>query len=38
MKMRTSVGNIVIKNIERVEDHSPAWNRAGIIEQMNSRV
>ncbi len=38
MKMRTSVGNIVIKNIEKVEDRSPAWNRAGIVEQMNSRV
>lgn len=37
MKMKTSVSNIVIKNIEKVEDHSPAWNRAGIIEQMNSR-
>lgn len=37
MKMKTSVGNIVIRNIEKVEDRSPAWNRAGIIEQMNSR-
>jgi sodium pump decarboxylase gamma subunit len=37
MKMKTSVGNIVIKNIEKLEDRSPAWNRAGIIEQMNSR-
>jgi glutaconyl-CoA/methylmalonyl-CoA decarboxylase subunit delta len=37
MKMKTSVSNIVIKNIEKVEDRSPAWNRAGIIEQMNSR-
>lgn len=37
MKMKTSVGNIVIKNIEKIEDRSPAWNRAGIIEQMNSR-
>lgn len=37
MKMKTSVGNIVIRNIEKIEDHSPAWNRAGIIEQMNSR-
>jgi glutaconyl-CoA/methylmalonyl-CoA decarboxylase subunit delta len=37
MKLKTSVGNIVIKNIEKTEDHSPAWNRAGIIEQMNSR-
>jgi glutaconyl-CoA/methylmalonyl-CoA decarboxylase subunit delta len=37
MKMKTSVSNIVIKNIEKIEDRSPAWNRAGIIEQMNSR-
>lgn len=37
MKMKTSVGNIVIKNIERLEDRSPSWNRAGILEQMNNR-
>ena len=38
MKMKTSVGNIVIKNIEKLDDRSPAWNRAGIVEQMNSRL
>ncbi|TKB28131.1 hypothetical protein FCL47_01165 [Desulfopila sp. IMCC35006] len=37
MKMKTSVDNIVIKNIVKLEDVSPAWNRAGILEQMNSR-
>lgn len=37
MKMKTSVGNIVIKNIEKIEGNSPPWNRAGIVEQMNSR-
>lgn len=37
MKMKTSVDNIVIKNIVKLEDRSPAWNRAGILEQMNSR-
>ncbi|MFW2365287.1 MAG: OadG family protein [Desulforhopalus sp.] len=37
MQLKTSVDNIVIRNIEKVSDHSPAWNRAGIIEQMNSR-
>ena len=37
MKMKTPVGNIVIRNIEKIEDRSPAWHRAGIIEQMNSR-
>jgi sodium pump decarboxylase gamma subunit len=38
MKMKTSVDNIVIRNIEKLDDRSPAWNRAGIIEQMNSRL
>ncbi len=37
MKMKTSVGRIVIKNIEKIDDRSPVWNMAGIIEQMNSR-
>jgi sodium pump decarboxylase gamma subunit len=37
MKMKTSVDNIIIKNIVKLDDRSPAWNRAGIIEQMNSR-
>jgi sodium pump decarboxylase gamma subunit len=37
MKMKTGVDNIVIKNIVKIEDRSPLWNRAGIIEQMNSR-
>ncbi len=38
MKLKTSVGNIVIKNIEKTDDTSPAWNRAGIIDQMNNRL
>lgn len=37
MQMKTSTHNIVIKNIVKLDDRSPAWNRAGIIEQMNSR-
>lgn len=37
LQLKTSVDNIVIKNIEKVEDRSPAWNRAGIVELMNSR-
>jgi len=37
MQMKTSVDTIVIKNIRKIEDRSPLWNRAGIIEQMNSR-
>ncbi len=38
MKLKTSVDSIVIKNIEKLDDRSPAWNRAGIIEQMNNRL
>ncbi|MFH0780763.1 MAG: OadG family protein [Pseudomonadota bacterium] len=38
MKLKTSIDNIVIKNITKIEDRSPLWNRAGIIEQMNSRL
>ncbi len=38
MQMRTSIDTIVIKNIRKIEDRSPLWNRAGIIEQMNSRL
>jgi glutaconyl-CoA/methylmalonyl-CoA decarboxylase subunit delta len=37
MKMKIGVDNIIIKNIVKIEDRSPLWNRAGIIEQMNSR-
>ncbi len=37
VQLKTSVDNIVIRNIERIADRSPVWNRAGIIEQMNSR-
>lgn len=38
MTLQTSTSNIVIRNIERVDDSSPAWNRAGLVEQMNSRI
>ena len=38
MQLNTTASNIVIRNIERIEDRSPLWNRAGIIEQMNSRL
>ncbi len=37
-KMKTTCDSIVIKNIAKIEDRSPLWNRAGIIEQMNSRL
>ena len=36
--LKTSSDNIVIKNITRVEDPTPAWSRAGILEQINSRL
>jgi sodium pump decarboxylase gamma subunit len=35
--MNTSVHNIVVKNIVRVNDHSPSWAKTGRIEQMNTR-
>jgi glutaconyl-CoA/methylmalonyl-CoA decarboxylase subunit delta len=38
MKLKTSVGNIVIRNIERVEDTTPVWSKAGLLEQLNDRV
>ncbi len=38
MKMKTSVSNIVIRNIERVEDKSPMWSKAGILENLNNSV
>ncbi|MFT5698775.1 MAG: sodium pump decarboxylase gamma subunit [Desulforhopalus sp.] len=37
MSLKTSTSNIVIRNIEKIEDRSPLWNRTGISEQMNSR-
>lgn len=37
-QLNTSPGNIVIKNITRIDPPTPVWNRAGILEQMNSRL
>lgn len=37
MKLQTASSNIIIRNIEKIEDTTSAWNRAGITEQMNSR-
>ncbi|BCL60396.1 hypothetical protein DGMP_10890 [Desulfomarina profundi] len=37
-QLNTSPSNIVIKNITRIDPPQPAWNRAGILEQMNSRL
>jgi sodium pump decarboxylase gamma subunit len=36
--LHTSSDNIIIRNITRTEDSSPLWNRAGILEQINSRL
>ena len=38
MSLGTSASNIIIRNIEKVEERAPQWNRAGVIEQMNSRL
>jgi glutaconyl-CoA/methylmalonyl-CoA decarboxylase subunit delta len=36
--LHTTGDNIIIRNIIRIEDSSPLWNRAGILEQINSRL
>lgn len=36
--LQTASDNIVIKNIVRIEDSTPIWHRAGILEQINSRL
>jgi len=38
MSLKTSAANIVIRNIEKIDNSSPQWNKAGIIEQMNNRL
>lgn len=35
--MNTSIHNIVVRNVVRTGNHSPAWNTAGRQEQMNTR-
>lgn len=35
--MNTSIHNIVVTNITRVHDHTPAWGRAGRSDVMASR-
>jgi len=37
MMLETSIGNIVIRDIRKVEDTPPTWKRAGIVEQMQNR-
>lgn len=36
IQLKTSVSNIVIRNIEKVEESSTAWHKAGITEHMNN--
>ncbi len=36
LQLNTSVSNIVIRNIEKIETSSSAWHRAGIAEQMHN--
>ena len=38
MMLETSTSNIRIKDIRRVADTSPTWSRAGIAEQMQTRI
>lgn len=35
--LNTSIHNIVVRNVVRVSDASPAWNNAGRQEQMSTR-
>ena len=37
MMLETSIGNIVIRDIRKLEDTPPTWKRAGIVEQMQNR-
>ncbi len=36
IQLGTAASNIVIRNIRRVEDSSPAWSRVGLAELMNN--
>ena len=38
MKMQRSTRDIIIRNIKKVEEPSLLWNRAGVLEQMNTRL
>ncbi len=35
-QLQTTTSNIVIRNIRKLDDHSPTWNRVGLAEQMNN--
>ncbi len=36
MQLKTSVSNIVIRNIEKIEESTSTWQKAGIAEHMNN--
>lgn len=36
VQLGTTASNIVIRNIRKIEDHSPAWNKVGLAELMNN--
>lgn len=36
LQLKTSVSNIIIRNIEKVEASSTAWHKAGLAEHMNN--
>ncbi len=36
MQLGTSVSNIVIRNIEKIEESTSTWQKAGIAEHMNN--
>lgn len=35
--LNTSIHNIVVRNVARVDDPTPAWGKSGRVEQMNTR-
>ena len=36
LQLGTSVSNIIIRNIEKVDDSSSAWHKVGLSEHMNN--
>jgi sodium pump decarboxylase gamma subunit len=38
MMLETPASNIVIRDIRRLDDRTPPWSRAGVVEQMQTRI
>ncbi|MDP3480690.1 MAG: OadG family protein [Desulfoprunum sp.] len=38
MNLQRSTGDIVIRNIRKIEEPSLLWNRTGVLDQMNTRL